>query len=190
MFRTALSNLNRHSSVAELQLTPQESTMADKASFSADEWTRIVGSPFLAGMAVTLADPSGLWGTLKEGMASASALMGAKKDAGAGSLIQAIIAELETSEGRSMARDGFKAQLTAKAPAELKAQAIAALSSVSRLVDAKAGPDAQAFKVWLIAIAERVAAASKEGGFLGFGGVAISDAEKATLEEVSRALRA
>ena len=31
------------------------------------------------GMAVTLADPSGLWRTLKEGMASASALMAGKK---------------------------------------------------------------------------------------------------------------
>ena len=164
--------------------------MADKSSFSADEWPKIVGSPLLAGMAVTLADPSGLWGTLKEGIASASSLMDAKKDAGASNLVKAIVAELETSEGRSMAREAFKAQLTAKTPAELKAQAIAALSSVSQLVDAKAGPDAQALKVWLNGIAGRVAAASKEGGFLGFGGVAVSDAEKATLEEVSAALRA
>lgn len=164
--------------------------MADKSSFSADEWSKIVGSPLLAGMAVTLADPSGLWGTLKEGMASASALMAAKKDTAAASLIKAIVAELETSAGRTLARDAFKAQLTAKTPAELKSQAIAALTSVAQLVDAKAGTDAPAFKTWLTGIAERVAAASKEGGFLGFGGVAVSDAEKATLVEVSAALRA
>lgn len=163
--------------------------MADKASFSADEWKQVVGSPLLAGMAVTLADPSGLWGTLKEGMASASGLMDAKKDANAGSLIKAIVAELETSEGRTMAREAFKAELTAKSPAELKSQAIAALGSVAQLVDAKAGTDAAAFKGWLNGIAERVAAASKEGGFLGFGGVEVSDAEKATLAEVSSALR-
>ncbi len=163
--------------------------MADKGSFSTDEWPKIVGSPILAGMAVTLADPSGLWGTLKEGMASAYALMDAKKDAGASNPVKAIVAELETSEGRTTAREAFKAQLTAKTPAELKAQAIAALSSVSLLVDAKAGADAPAFKLWLNGIAERVAAASKEGGFLGFGGVAVSDAEKATLAEVSSALR-
>jgi hypothetical protein len=164
--------------------------MADKSSFSADEWPKIVGSPFLAGMAVTLADPSGLWGTLKEGMASASALMAAKNDTGAANLIKAIVAELETSEGRTLAREAFKAQLTAKTPTELKSQAIAALTSVAQLVDAKAGSDAPAFKAWLTGIAERVAAASKEGGFLGFGGVAISDAERATLEAVSGALRA
>jgi hypothetical protein len=164
--------------------------MADKSSFSADEWSKVVGSPFLAGMAVTLADPSGLWGTLKEGIASASALMAAKKDTGAATLIKAIVAELETSEGRTLARETFKAQLTANTPAELKSQTIAALTSVAQLVDAEAGTDALAFKSWLTAIAERVAAASKEGGFLGFGGVAISDAEKATLEEVSGALKA
>jgi len=163
--------------------------MADKASFSTDEWPKVVGSPILAGMAVTLADPSGLWGTLKEGMASAYALMDAKKDAGASSLVKAIVAELETSEGRTMAREAFKVQLTAKTPAELKTQAIAALSSVAMLLDSKAGTDAQAFKIWLNGIAERVAAASKEGGFLGFGGVAVSDAEKATLTEVSGALK-
>ena len=45
-----------------------------------------------------------------------------------------------------------------------------------------------AFKAWLGAIAERVAEASKEGGFLGFGGVQVSDAEKATLAEIAGAL--
>jgi hypothetical protein len=163
--------------------------MADKASFAPEEWKKIVGSPILAGMAVTLADPSGLWGTLKEGMASASALMDAKKDAGASSLIKAIVAELETSEGRAMAREAFKAEMTAKTPAEMKVQAITALSIVARLVESKAGAEAPAFKAWLNGIAERVAAASKEGGFLGFGGIAVSDAEKATLAEVASALR-
>ena len=164
--------------------------MADKSSFSADEWSKIVGSPFLAGMAVTLADPSGLWGTLKEGMASATALLDAKKDAGASSLIRAVVAELETSEGRTLARQAFKSELTAKTPAELKGQAIQGLTAISTLLDAKAGPDAAAFKTWLNGISERVANATKEGGFLGFGGVAVSDAEKATLQEVSTALRA
>ena len=150
--------------------------MIDKSSFTADEWSKIVGSPIL--------------GTLKEGMASASALMDARRDSGAANLIKAVIADLETSEGRTIARDSFKAQMTAKTPSEMKAQAIAALTSIGQLVDAKAGHEAPAFKTWLHGIAERVAAASTEGGFLGFGGVAVSDAEKATLDEISMAMRA
>ena len=38
-------------------------------------------------------------------------------------------------------------------------------------------------------IAQRVAEAAKEGSFLGFGGVQVSDAEKATLAEISGALK-
>jgi hypothetical protein len=50
------------------------------------------------------------------------------------------------------------------------------------------GGDAAAFKAWLRAISQKVAEASKEGGVLGFGGVAVSDAEKATLADISKAL--
>jgi hypothetical protein len=37
-------------------------------------------------------------------------------------------------------------------------------------------------------VAQKVAEASSEGGFLGFGGVQVSDAEKASLADVARAL--
>jgi hypothetical protein len=52
--------------------------MATKANFTADEWKVILSSPALAGMAVTLAEPSGIWGMMKEGMASGSALLETK----------------------------------------------------------------------------------------------------------------
>ena len=45
-----------------------------------------------------------------------------------------------------------------------------------------------AFTAWLWRVARKSAEAGKEGGFLGFGGVAVSDAEKATLEEIATAL--
>ena len=37
-------------------------------------------------------------------------------------------------------------------------------------------------------MSKNVAEASSEGGFLGIGGVQVSDAEKATLADISRAL--
>jgi hypothetical protein len=42
--------------------------MADKTSFTKDEWTLLLKSPTLAGMAITAAEPSGLWGLLKGGV--------------------------------------------------------------------------------------------------------------------------
>jgi len=62
------------------------------------------------------------------------------------------------------------------------------LKEVSAILDAKAPQDAAGFKAWLQTISEHVAEAASEGGFLGIGGVKVSDAEKATLADISKAL--
>ena len=62
------------------------------------------------------------------------------------------------------------------------------LKQAAAIVSAKSPADAPAFKGWLQHISQAVADASGEGGFLGFGGVKISDAEKATLAHISEAL--
>jgi hypothetical protein len=134
--------------------------MAGRVSFAADEWAKIVGSPILAGMAGALADQSRSWGSIQKGMVSALALLDAKRDACSSHLIKAVVAELETVNGRAMARGAFKAELTGRTPAELTRQTIAALSSVNLILDAKAGSDGPTFKLWLDGIAERVAGAS------------------------------
>jgi hypothetical protein len=64
---------------------------------------------------------------------------------------------------------------------EIKQRAIDALRSAAAIVDQKAPSDAAAYKAWLVHLANNVAEASSEGGFLGFGGVTVSEAEKATL---------
>lgn len=162
--------------------------MADKSHFAPDEWRLILASPMLAGMAVTLADPSGIFGTLKEGFTGANALLAARKDDKASAIVKAIVADFDTSEGRTAAREGIRADLTAKTPAELKMQVLDQLTKVSRILSAKAPDDAPAFRAWLKSIAANAAEASSEGGFLGFGGVKVSDAEKATLAELDVAL--
>ena len=54
--------------------------MADKSNFTPEEWKMILASPMLSGVAVTLAEPSGLWGRLKEAMASGGAQIEAGLD--------------------------------------------------------------------------------------------------------------
>jgi hypothetical protein len=66
----------------------------------------------------------------------------------------------ETAEGRSTARDGLNEKFTGSKPADMS---------------------------WLRQISQHVAEASNEGGFLGIGGVPVSEAEKATLTEISSA---
>jgi hypothetical protein len=162
--------------------------MATKASFTAQEWRQLLQSPMLAGMAVTAADPSGLFGLVKEGLAASRALAEAKTAAASNELIRAVVADFETPEGRDAARDGLKTRFAGAKAADVKPKAITALRDVSTLLDTKAPGDAQAFKSWLEDLARRVAEASKEGGVLGFGGVQVSEEEKATLADISAAL--
>ena len=77
--------------------------MANKQSFTPAEWSEILESTMLAGVAVSAADPSGLWGTLKEALATRSALASAKAVASS-ELIKAVAADLETSEGQARKR--------------------------------------------------------------------------------------
>ncbi len=51
---------------AAIKVAAEEDAMTAKANFTREEWARIVASPMVASMAITAADPSGLWGLLKE----------------------------------------------------------------------------------------------------------------------------
>jgi len=162
--------------------------MTDKTAFTPEEWGQILASPMLAGMAVTLADPGGLFGTLKEGMAAPGAMLQARNDVTGNVLAKTIADEFVTSAGRDAGRAAIKATLTAKTPAQVKQQALDALRNVNTLVGTKAPDEAPAFRSWLQSIAGKAAEASMEGGFMGIGGVKVSAAEKATLAEIKSAL--
>ena len=163
--------------------------MATKSDFTAEEWQILLQSPLVAAAAISASDPSGLIGMLRESMASARALVAAKTDPNADALVKALAAEYETSEGRTIAQNGFRAAIAgASKPADLVAKAVDSLKAFTAVLDAKGGADAAPFKTWLAGVAKAVAEAAPEGGFLGFGGVQVSDAEKATLAEVAAAL--
>jgi hypothetical protein len=68
------------------------------------------------------------------------------------------------------------------------AKSLEILKQAAGIVSANAPGDAAAFKAWLQHISQAVAEAATEGGFLGFGGVRVSDAEKATLAHIAESL--
>ena len=162
--------------------------MTGKANFCPEEWSRILASPMVASMAITAADPGGLWGMLKEGMTGGWALVKAKRDPNTNVLVKAVADDFADGSARSSASEGVQARFKGVQASELKRKAVEELRSVAAIVDSKAPEDAPAFKSWLQDIAQKAAEAANEGGFLGFGGVAVSDAEKATLAEIAAAL--
>jgi len=112
----------------------------------------------------------------------------AKLDAGTNELIKAVVSDYETSEGRAAVQDALRKRLANAKPAEVVQRSVADLRDVAAILNAKAPGDAAAFKEWLRALSHKVAEAASEGGFLGFGGVQVTDAEKATLADIAKAL--
>jgi hypothetical protein len=164
-------------------------SMSDKSNFTPDEWKLLLESVTMAGIAISAADPSGLWGLLKESFAEGSALMAPKADPATKPLIKALVADFQTGEGRSTARDGLKQKLKGLKPGEITAKCIDTLGQAGALVDAKAPDDAAAFKAWLRQISQKVAEASKEAGLFGASSGPVRDKEKATLQDISTALK-
>jgi hypothetical protein len=65
------------------------------------------------------------------------------------------------------------------------------LRKAIEILEAKAtSSEADAYKRFVMTLAQAVAGAHKEGGFLGIGGKQISDAENQALDEISGALGA
>lgn|SRR5262245_39288663 len=91
----------------------------------------------MAGIDITAADPGPL-GTVERELCRGQRIDEAKKDPKSNTLIKAVIDDFESSEGRNIARDGLKAQLTNCKAAEIKAKCIDTLRQVGAVLDAKA----------------------------------------------------
>ena len=164
--------------------------MANKTNFTPEEWKTLLDGAMMSGFAVTAAEPSdlsGILGVLKESFAASRALLEGR--GASDELVKAIEAEFETSEGRTFAREGFREKLAGAKAADMKAKCMDTLKQVAAILEAKAPADAEAVKKWFYHISEKVAEAEAEGGFLGFGGTQVTDAEKAALSEISSALK-
>ena len=161
--------------------------MTTKADFTAEEWNQIRRAPFMAGLAVVAASPSGPFGVVKEMFAVGKMLAEVKTQGSSNELVKALVADLESGAREQSA----PTELQGKAPDQVRSYAIDSLRQVTALMAKKAKPDeAQGFNQWLVSVAQKVAEAAKEGGFLGFGGTQVSEPEAATIKELSKALGA
>lgn len=161
--------------------------MTGKENFSTEEWSKLLESALLASVAVTASEPSGLWGTMKEGFANASSIVSNRDSENP--LVRDVVAALSTADGRQIAQDEMKKRISDLPREQIVPACISGLEEVGRIVDDKAREDAAGFKNWLRATAQSVAEAASEDGFLGFGGEQVTANEQATLGQVASALR-
>jgi hypothetical protein len=161
--------------------------MAKQDTFTAEEWTLLRLAPSFAASGTAAADPSGLFASIKEAGAGAMGMAEALK-ANSGLDFVALAADRSfpgMPDPQTLLGEGTREQQMQN----LKQAVLDRVKSAADLVTGKASPaEAEAYKKMLVSVAQEAANASKEGGFLGFGGVRVSDKEQAFIAEVSKAV--
>ena len=158
-----------------------EAQMTSKADFTDEEWTRIKRAPFVAGMAISLADPGGPIEAVKETTATLKAVLAAEGGEH-GEVAQAIAQEARAHHNPL---GGFKPTKGANAGVEILAEIRAASATVGEKASAE---EATAFRAWMLAVAQDAADAAKEGGFMGFHAERVSAGEEDMLERLRAVL--
>ena len=150
--------------------------MTSKRAFNAEEWATVVEGPFYAGMRVISADRGG---TVRESLALGRVYQAARGTGGDSELLDALV-----KSPASIDPDRVR-----EAGGNIAAVASERLREAMDLLEAKATPEeVDAYKRFVMTVAQAVASAHMEGGFLGIGGKQVSDAENRALDEISATL--
>ena len=138
--------------------------MATKADFTEEEWETLQKGVTGAGFWMTIAD-RGFFDTFKESAAMAKHLGAARQNASS-----TLVRDLGETKGTGF---GWKSS-----PEEIEGETIAALGQAVQILEAKAPDEVDAYRAFVLEVAESVGAAA-EGG---------ETAEGGTLEKVKAAL--
>ena len=151
--------------------------MTTKADFNAEDWSTVVDGPLYAGVRVIAADRGG---TLRESLAMSRVYQDARGQT-TSPLLDELIKSPPTIDAQQLQQSG----------GDVGAVTSEHLRKAISILEANATPDEiDGYKTFVMTVAQAVAGAHKEGGFLGIGGKEVSDSENAALDEISHALGA
>ena len=149
--------------------------MTTKSAFTEEEWAMVRRAPFVAGLAISMADPGGPIELAKESMGTVKS---ATNPPSREQLIAEIALDIQSmTQQRQNPLSGFKPQ----APQQILDEVRAATDLVSAKATAE---EAAAYKQWLLTSAQGAADAAKEGGFMGFGATQVSEGEQKMLDQL------
>jgi hypothetical protein len=160
--------------------------MPGKANFSNEEWAVLSETPHVVAMAVTGAG-GGIFGAMKEMMAGMQA-MAAGAQSGS-QIVQQICSAQEIQAAAQRVQGMVMKDPTSATPEKLLQLATHYCGQAAAILADQASGDLEEYSAFVLGVAEEVAKASKEGGFLGFGGQQVSEGEVSVLDAVSAALQ-
>jgi NACalpha-BTF3-like transcription factor len=159
--------------------------MTTKADYTTEEWTKLIQAQMYVGTIIVIADPN-VTGLIAEGRAMVRAYEEQSVPETAQELVGSLLADMKE---KAENKEQLPSNLSQDDAEVMKAQILDEIRGAAGILEAKAGPEeATGFKQWLMATAEAVAQASREGGFLGIGGQRVTDREKAAMAEIAEAL--
>ena len=146
--------------------------MTTKSDFNAEEWETLVHAPLLAGIAVMASERGG---TLRETLAISKVYAAAREQHGESPLLDELVASPPALDPNDIRESGGGVEQLVSTR----------LRDAVATVEATATPEeAQAYKRFVLSVAEAAAAAHKEGGFIGIGGKPVSESEQAALDRL------
>lgn len=146
--------------------------MTTKADFNAEDFSVIANAPYLTAMLVIAADRGG---TVRETMAISRAYASAREQQ-QDPLLQQVLATPPAIDPATAPRT--PEDLRREAPATLR-RAVGILERVA------SEEEVNHYKRFVYSVANTVARAHREGGFLGIGGSEVSEHEQAALDEIA-----
>jgi hypothetical protein len=161
--------------------------MSTKADYSSEEWQLLLDVPPAVGTAVMYAGRSGM-GSVKEAMAMASGILGARNGYEGNELIESLV-NARLKDGEKSTIETLSSPYRGLSPENILEDAVDKCRSVASLLKSKATEEeVKGYVDWSISLAEKVASAAKEGGFLGIGGERVSEEERRAIHAVRDAL--
>jgi hypothetical protein len=150
--------------------------VAGQADFTPDEWVTMRRAMTSAGYIVAWSEGGGAE-MLSEILAVTQRLSGAGRTH-PNQLVRELASMAQLHSGM---QPGLRRS-------EYEAQSLAAIRTATALVAKKAPGDLQAFRAFVVDMAEAAANAHVEGGFGGLGGVRVTASERAAIGRVKKAL--
>jgi hypothetical protein len=145
--------------------------MTTKADFNAEEWSKLVEAPPLVALRVVSADRGG---TVRESLSLGRAYAEARQE-GDSELVKEIVSTAPQIDPSDL-----------KTPDALAERSDRVLREALGILGQKAGPeDVEGYRKFVLRLAETVARAHREGGFLGIGGKEVSESEQAVLDDLA-----
>ena len=143
--------------------------MTTREAFTPEEWTTVLEGPPTAGMIVVTAARGGMW---RETFAMSKAYAEARAAHGQSELLDEIVTAKPKVDHTKYA-----------SPEEFRADGLRRLREAVTLVEHKSTPDeAEGYRRFVLAVADRVAGAHEEGG------QTVSPGEAEAIEQITQAL--